>query len=655
MGLNIYESSGLQIENNRYDLDETLVIGATVISGDTGLIDFEEGFLNGFVGTDGGTFEVAPGTNLNHAVTLAQLMDQVRLTDNADGTCTLQVGDKSIAVGMVANPPTAMPLDAGTVVIGEAIPFDLSSVASAGDDPSITYFLDSTSPKSSAVTLNSSTGTGSINTTGLVPGDLCEVSYVIIDSSGLSATSMLRWTQTSPVPTATITPSENPAEFIYDFVIDHSNLDGTETLRYLSEDGLTDLSSQVTGSGLPVGEVPASGQTISFSLISVYSNSGLQEVTLQLLHPTLGVLDEFVYPVLLPSGTVTFENVVGSLPDSQTADVVVDFIKVGTITTGAGYSGGGLSGQSLNGIHPGTSGAIVSTITLDHEFASAEISVINLGGTPGRFESIEFENTSNPSDEIQAVSLGLAGHSTTGTNPILLSTIDTTNANNTSVFRTGSIQSLGITQDTTGVNGSVITRLTLTPSPPNRINIVGDSRMALPLMTSAVEALNSSFFELTNSAVPGHRVVDFANVVDAKVAAGEHYDIAILMVGTNSAVPGAQNQMFADLRGAVEAAIDGNLYDKILLMNDAPTNPNYPLGNPSQNNIAKVPVLRAYADLINAHNWGPQVEVLDSYSAVEDPNNPMELNPDWTVDGLHFIEPAYTSAIAPLVAPFVNA
>ena len=95
-----YESGGLQLnENGEYDLGGNDTVGAVIISGGSQQIDFDDGFLIGFSGTDGDPWEVGTGTSLNHAVTLAQLESRSQLTSNPDGTCTLVIGNKSVTIG----------------------------------------------------------------------------------------------------------------------------------------------------------------------------------------------------------------------------------------------------------------------------------------------------------------------------------------------------------------------------------------------------------------------------------------------------------------------------------------------------------------------------------------------------------------------------
>jgi len=97
---NSFYESGLRLNSDeQYDADDAGIIGLTSVSGHGRVINLEEGFLTGGWGTDGNTFEIGPGTSLDHAVTLAQLENHSQLTSNPDGTCTLVIGNKSVTIG----------------------------------------------------------------------------------------------------------------------------------------------------------------------------------------------------------------------------------------------------------------------------------------------------------------------------------------------------------------------------------------------------------------------------------------------------------------------------------------------------------------------------------------------------------------------------
>ena len=457
-----YESGGLQLNGNQYDLDSRNVIGAERISGQGREIDFDDGFLIGFGGTDGGPFEVGAGTTPNSAATLSQVENHAQLTQNPDGTHTLQVGAISIAVGVAANPPSAMMLDVGTAVIGQVIAFDLSTVSSAGDDATLTYSVDAANSKSSAITLDSTTGVGSINTTGLTAGDMCQITFMVTDGAGFSASNTLQWTQTTPVPSATLVlGSKSKSTLTQNVNITLQNTDGTETLAFFDSDG-ADISPEFAASG------PASNGLLSIPLTSVYQNTSLQNIIASVTHPVLGNIGSVVIPAIPPSGSPTHTNVQGTPLAGMTADLQINNIVVGEISVGPGNQHATGIATNLNVLtNPLIGTPIQVDWMLNSLYDSFRLNLRDLDGLVAAQDALTLENVTTPGSEI-VVTGGTGTFTESGTNPKTLVSTDTGNESNFDVFaecgKTNHIRATHFVVDAGGTGstttpGSIIFRL----------------------------------------------------------------------------------------------------------------------------------------------------------------------------------------------------
>ena len=460
-----YESAGLQPNNDgQYDLENRNVIRAERLSGQGKEIDFGDGFLIGFTGTDGDPFEVGAGTTPNSVVTLSQLENFFQFTQNDDGSCTIQAGNQSKTIASGIDPPSAMMLNAGSVGIGQIIDFDLSSVSAAGDNSELTYSIDQTNPKFSAVTLDADTGVGSINTTGLIAGDMCQITFTVTDGDGFAASNTLIWTQTVPVPAATLVLGSRSKPLRRQNVnVTVQNADGSETLAFFGEDG-ADISSEFLASGT------ASNGLLVIPLTQAYENTSLQEVTARVLHPTHGNIGEIVIPIIPPTGTPTHRNVVGDPLTGMTADLHIGEIKVGTVTVGPDNQNAiGVATNNNISTNPLIGTPIEINWMINEGYTNSILNARDLDGLVAVQDTVVIENVSNPNAEITTTG-GTGSFTETGTNPITLASTDTSNESNFDLFvecgATTHIRATHIATDNDGVGsttavGSLIFRLEL--------------------------------------------------------------------------------------------------------------------------------------------------------------------------------------------------
>ena len=460
-----YESGGLQPNSDGvYDLENRNVTGAELISGQGKDIDFGDGFLIGFTGTDGDPFEVGAGDTPNSAVTLSQLENFFQFTQNDDGSCTIQAGNQSKTIASGIDPPSAMMLNAGSVGIGQIINFDLSSVSAAGDNSELTYSVDQTNPKFSAVTLDVNTGVGSINTTGLTAGDMCQITFTVTDGAGFAASNTLIWTQTVPIPEATLVLGSRSKPLRRQNVnLTLQNADGSETLAFFGEDG-ADISSEFLASG------SASNGLLVIPLTSAYENTSLQEVTARVLHPTHGNIGEVVIPIIPPTGTPTHRNVVGDPLTGMTADLHIGEIKVGTVTVGPDNQNAiGVATNNNISTNPLIGTPIEINWMVNPGYTNSILNVRDLDGLIAVQDTVVIENVSNPDAEITTTG-GTGSFTQTGTNPTTLASDDTSNESNFDLFaecgQTTHIRATHIATDNGGVGsatavGSLIFRLEL--------------------------------------------------------------------------------------------------------------------------------------------------------------------------------------------------
>lgn len=189
-----------------------------------GSVTVPEGTLQ--LGADGVTVTFVPGPGYDGSPVVYNYV----LTDS-DGD------DSPSTVTFTIAPPTTEDIDIGSISAGGILSGDLAGVSTPGDDPNLTYAIDTADPKSSTITLNLD-GTFSVDTTGLSV-QTCSVEYTITDGNGLTSTSTINW---EVIPNTVVAADDGPVDafqgqpVVIDFLGNDSDPEG-DTFTISAKDG----------------------------------------------------------------------------------------------------------------------------------------------------------------------------------------------------------------------------------------------------------------------------------------------------------------------------------------------------------------------------------------------------------------------------------
>lgn len=165
--------------------------------------------------------------------------------------------------------------------------------------------------------------------------------------------------------------------------------------------------------------------------------------------------------------------------------------------------------------------------------------------------------------------------------------------------------------------------------PTTSVILFGDSRFNTTINDEIAAAVNCNCDE---QATGGHTIAQVEAAIAAYYAANTKikFGFAVVHCGVNDAVATATLASMQSALVSLIATLKTYHTGKIILTNETPCK-----GNVSVTD-AEAAVHRQYSDWITAKNWGSQVQVVDTYRPLSDPDQQNTLLAAYTTDNLHY-------------------